>query len=724
MGLKKWILFIFCVIVFNAQAQDYTVKVKSTEVKIKLDGILEEEWATAELVNGFKQSKPYDSLKSKSITEVKILSDKNFLYIAAICYDTFPGNYIVQSLKRDFSFPRTDAFGVFIDPFQDGSNGFSFAVNPYGSQREGLIAFGGKFGVSTSWDNKWFSAVKKYEDKWVVEMAIPFKTIRYKEGSLEWNINFARNNQKINETSTWYPVPRNFNVAHLAYMGKLKWESSPQKQGVNIVVIPYVLGAYNQNSLKSTEKGKFNAGFDAKIGINPSLNLDLTVNPDFAQVEVDRQVTNLDRFELFFPEKRQFFLENQDLFSNMGTRGFQPFFSRRVGLQPDSNGTQQQVPIILGARLSGKINKNLRIGVLDVQTGNNSAKNTPQNYAMIVAQQKVWKRSTVSAFVVNRQAFDTNRFEVIKKDFNTVTGLNFQYRSPDGKWSSTLIASRSLEYKVKRSGWFGLASLDYDTKNIIARFNTQSVGDGYRADVGFFRRKGIIRFNPYFQYKFYPKSSKINWIGPGLEYEGFTKVNYKLIEANSYAFVEMKLLNTSFFKVSFADKFIELRRAFDPSGKRSVSIPVGTQISFKNLKLEYQTDERRLFFFDGESVFGEYFNGKRFNIKASFRYRIMPYVNLSVLYSYNKIDLPTSFSSSEFNLISPKIELTLKDNLFFTTFIQVNDQIKNINLNARLQWRFKPVSDVFLVYTDNYFPEDFGHKNRAIILKINYWLNL
>lgn len=712
-------------VVFLGFSQDKSINIHKVNTQLKVDGVLDEaEWQGAEIAKNFVQSKPFDSLSAVSITEVKVVANDDFLYIGAVCYDTFPGEYIVQSLKRDFSFPRTDAFGVFLDPFQDGINGFSFAVNPYGAQREGLVAFGGIYGVSTSWDNKWYSSVKRHNDKWVVEMAIPFKTIRFNKENLNWRINFARNNQKVNETSTWFPVPRNFNVAHLAYMGDLKWDALPDKQGANLAVIPYVLGGVSRDNIKKETDYKGNIGFDAKIGVTEALNLDLTVNPDFSQVEVDQQVTNLDRFELRFPEKRQFFLENQDLFSDMGTANYQPFFSRRVGILPNSNGVQQQVPILFGARLSGKVTNKLRIGVFNAQTGESSEfKTAPQNYGMIVAQQKIWKRSTISAFAVNRQGFDSTDFSVTKGDFNTVGGLNFQYRSGDGKWASSVIGQRSFEKENKEDGWFGMAAAYYDTRNIKASVEHQYVGEGFRADAGFFRRIGVLRTKPFFEYKYYPKSKIINYIGPGLQYEGYNKVNYERVEGTSSAFVEVIQLNTAKWRLSGKDNYIQLQRSFDPSGKRTKPLAIGTEVRFKNARLEYQSDERKLLFFDGEVNAGEYYIGHRFNVKGSLRYRIMPYANFSVLYSYNKINLPSAYNSSEFNLISPKIEVTLRNNVFVTTFMQFNDQIDNVNLNARIQWRFKPVSDVFLVYTDNYFPEDFAQKNRALVLKITYWLN-
>src|SRR5690606_22699283 len=266
--------------------------------------------------------------------------DKN-LYLFVTNFHGLPGPYMVESLRRDFTFGKNDNFLLFMDTFDDQTNGFSFGANAAGAQWDGLMYEGGK--VDLSWDNKWNSSVKQDDEKWVFEAAIPFKTIRYKKGITKWGINFSRLDLKTTEKSSWTPVPRQFPTASLAYTGNLIWDAPPPEAGSNISVIPYVLGGASKRYVSQVPNSfeylneelptsyQKEIGVDAKIAITSSLNLDLTVNPDFSQVEVDRQVTNLDRFELFFPERRQFFLENADLFANFGYSTIRPFFSRRIG---------------------------------------------------------------------------------------------------------------------------------------------------------------------------------------------------------------------------------------------------------------------------------------------------------------------------------------------------------------------------------------------------------
>ena len=288
-------------------AQDVRMmRIKKAEGKITLDGDLREpDWRAADVGKNFQQTFPFDSSLAQTHTEVMLTYDDNNLYVGAVCYDPIEGKHVIQSLKRDFSFPVSDAFGIFIDPFDDGANGFSFAVNPLGVQREGTLENGGGFGVATAWDNRWFSEVKIENGKWIVEMKIPFKSIRYKSDISEWGINFARNDLKQNESSTWSWVQRGQNVANLAFTGKLIWDAPPKKAGSNVSLIPYGIVGVNQDYQGENEtKVPWNLGMDAKIAVTSSLNLDLTIRPDFSQVEVDRQVTNLSRFSLFFPEQR------------------------------------------------------------------------------------------------------------------------------------------------------------------------------------------------------------------------------------------------------------------------------------------------------------------------------------------------------------------------------------------------------------------------------------
>jgi hypothetical protein len=340
--------------------QDYKIHVGKISDRIKLDGVIDEkDWLQAESASNFFMVLPYDTGQCVAKSEVKMLRDEKAFYLAVTFHDTLPGKRPVESFRRDFTFANNDNFLVFIDPFNDQTTGYSFGVNAVGAMWDGTMSSGSLSNLT--WDSKWEVKTKNYPDRWTAEFRIPFKSVRYKRDLDHWNIQFSRLDLKLNEKSAWAPVPRQFATASLAYAGRLIWETPPPKSGLKLSLIPYLYGSVSRNFEKQQATSyRHDFGIDAKLGISSSLNLDLTYNPDFSQAEVDDQVINLERFELYFPEKRQFFLENSDLFGNFGTASVSPFFSRRIGLD---------APVNWGARLSGRINKDWRIGMMDMQTG-------------------------------------------------------------------------------------------------------------------------------------------------------------------------------------------------------------------------------------------------------------------------------------------------------------------------------------------------------------------
>ncbi|MEL6652947.1 MAG: DUF5916 domain-containing protein [Bacteroidota bacterium] len=346
------------------------LQIKSIDEKVLIDGNLDEGfWESLPRTSPFINKWPVDSGYADSQTEVRMAYDQEFVYIAAVCQDG--PEYVIQSLKRDTDFFDSDGFSVVIDPVGRKTNGFFFGVNALGAQSEGLVGATMDEGdFNFDWDNRWYSAVQNYEDHWVVEIAIPFKTLRYEAGNKRWGINFIRNDIKRNRYSTWSYVPLNFMGIDMGYLGDLHWDQDPPVAKGNVSIIPYAIGGMSKDYEEGTDLATtYNAGLDAKVALSPSLNLDLTVNPDFSQVDVDEQVTNLERFNLFFPEKRNFFLENSDLFSSFGIPPTRPFFSRQIGLELLPDGQPVPIPILFGARLTGNLTDKLRIGILDVQTG-------------------------------------------------------------------------------------------------------------------------------------------------------------------------------------------------------------------------------------------------------------------------------------------------------------------------------------------------------------------
>jgi len=722
--------------VLGFSQENKSILIKKANAKIVLDGELNEaDWLTADKADNFQMSYPVDTLKAKTLTEVLVTYDDENIYIAAICYDNLPDKkYTIQSLKRDFSFPVSDAFAVFIDPFDDKVNGFSFSVNPYGVQREGLVQSGGGFGVTTSWDNKWFSEVKQHGDKWIVEMKIPFKTIRFNHNLNSWGINFARNDLKRNETSTWNPVPQQYNVASLAFTGKLNWDEKPNKAGTNISFIPYTIGSYDKNYLSKDENIKFNGGFDAKIAVTSSLNLDITVNPDFSQVEVDRQITNLSRFSLFFPERRQFFIENSDLFSDFGFRQIRPFFSRRIGLK---NG--KQVPIIGGARLSGKLNKNWRLGLMNMQTEGVEFKDDeitikPENFTVAAIQRKIGKRSSLDFIMVNRQGFDNK--EINYSDYNRIAGLQYNLRSANNKLQGKTFFNKSFTPTINEDDYTHASWLMLNNKNITAHWNHEYVGKNHYADVGFIPRisqyntetgevvrSSYWRFEPSINYRFFSKSDKVISYSPGVYWSGYYNKDFQITENKYIAMNAIKFTNQAFLGIKLIRDEALLNFPTDITFTNNTPIDSG-YYNYHHIFSEFHSTNLKRFKYIIKADYGEYFIGNKLTLDGEISYRIQPWGKFGISVTENQIWMPNNYSNPSILLVGPKLEFSFTKKAFFTTFIQYNTQIDNVNINARFQYRFKPMSDLFIVYTDNYNSPNMNIKNRALVVKLVYWINL
>lgn len=706
-------------------AQQPNIYLKRATDKITIDGVLDEQsWYRGEPADSFWQYFPSDSTRANLQTEIFMTYDNEYLYVAAKCYSK-NREYITPSLKRDYRAGGNDNLSLMFDTYDDQTNAFLFGMNPFGVRREALIANGGLRlnDFSTSWDNEWYGESKIYDTYWTCELAIPFKTLRFKDGAKRWAFNSYRFDTQINERSTWVRIPRNQWIFNLAFMGKMHWEEAPPKSGNNVILIPYATGNYSQDFENKTEQPySYNFGGDAKIGITSSLNLDLTANPDFSQVEVDQQVTDLNRFEIFFPERRQFFLENADLFSNFGARRIKPFFSRRIGIAADTTGTNFQNPIYFGARLSGKLDKNWRIGLMNMQTGVNGTQNVPAlNYTVAAVQRKVFTRSNVGAIFVNQQAFNEDSTDY--DSYNRVFGLDYNLASRDNVWTGKFFYMQSLSpnSEADYNGAFGL-HVNYQVNRWRAEMTYHRVGDGFDAQVGFVPRTNLHRISPELERYFYPRNNIFNQHSIRLDVETTVQPDIGVTDNTVDLAWQFEFANSSRMSAFATHDYIYLIDEFDPSGLDSVLLATGSEFTYWRGGLSYSSDRRKKVFFSVDASTGQYFGGTRTSLNGNATLQFTPFGFVGLDYSYNYIQLPDI--KSTLILLGPRIDVTFTKSLFLTTFIQYNNQTDNININARLQWRFKPVSDFFLVYTDNYYASDYRRKQRALVAKFTYWLNM
>ncbi|PZV86229.1 carbohydrate binding protein with CBM9 domain [Algoriphagus aquaeductus] len=701
---------------------------------ITLDGILDEPiWIDSKGWNGnFRQYFPSDTSKSHVSTRVKVAFDESNLYIAAVMENNGPRNYVSTSLRRDFRGEQNDAIVFVLDTFNDKTNAFQFGVNPYGVQREGLVSNGGTRSedLSLAWDNKWFSESKIFENHWQVEVIIPLSTIRFNEGTQNWNVNFYRIDSHYGERSTWSPIPRNIPIISTAFLRKLIFEEPLMKKGSsNISVIPYVAGRTSRNFLEGTQENLTPAiGGDAKIGIGPALNLDLTFNPDFSQVEVDQQVTNLDRFEIFFPERRQFFLENADLFESFGQMRSRPFFSRRIGVDIDSaTGQNVQSKIIYGARISGKLNENLRIGAMNMQTATDeSAGIVGKNFTVLALQKKVFTRSNIGLIYVNKESLALDEFRQLfdPTAYNRLLGVDYNLNSANGKWTGKVFYHRTFESVEVDKPYSFNAYLLFTDIHWNWSLSIQDVGKSFNPQVGFVPRVDFKRINPDLAYLFYPQSKLINRHGPKLEFEGYWNETLGTTDRDINLGYIVRFNSLAELEVTQRNRYVYLFGNFDPTRTGGEPLAAGTDYTFRNFLVDYRSNPRNMFNLQLLGEFGQYFTGNIQRVTTQTGIRLGYLANISMNFNYARIRMPKPQNDADLILVGPRIDLTFTKNLFWTTFIQYNNQIDNLNINTRLQWRYAPVSDFFLVYTDNYFPGDFMPKQRSLVFKLNYWLNL
>lgn len=708
------------------------IHLNRTDQPLVLDGKLDEAfWSEGQGAKDFWQYFPLDSVYNEVKTEIFMAYDDDNLYIGAICY-SIGTDYIVPSMRRDYRAGGNDNLTFLIDPFQDRTNAFVFGMNPLGVMREALVSNGGRNprdDWDSSWDNKWNGESYIGEGYWSCELSIPFSTLRFKEGETIWNFNAYRFDTQSNTRSSWNRIPQNQIITSLAFMEKMVWEEPLKKPGKNISIIPYLTGGYNQNFEENEAANyDFNVGGDAKVAITPGLNLDLTFNPDFSQVEVDRQVINLDRFEVFFPERRQFFLENADLFGRFGESRINPFFSRRIGSArvEDEFGDEFTVsnPILYGARLSGKLDNNWRLGLLNMQTAAESEYDLPSyNFTVAALQRKVFSRSNIGVVFVNKQALGSTDSSELYQPYNRVLGFDYNIASSDNRWLGKVFYHQAFTPYDGDEQFSHGARLEYRVRKFSFEWQHQYVGEEFDAEVGFVPRKNIFSISPEARLFFYP-GGKLNDHGPGLETTVFWKPGFGKSDHQVELYWNGNFRNTSRLRLTLQNQYTYLFNSFDPTRSDSEKLPAETAYNYWSFRASYNTDRRKALNFRFEPQFGQFFNGYRTTLRGSINYRYQPFGEIALSYNYSFIDLPAPYATTSLFLIGPRIDFTFNKNIFLTAFMQYNSQSGNFNLNTRFQWRFAPVSDFFLVYTDNYDTENFNVKTRGVVAKLTYWLNL
>lgn len=714
-------------------AQDPTVEVYRTNEKIVIDGqALESDWNLARPASGFWQWRPTDSIQGRKQTIFKVLIDDQNLYFL-VRAETNGNNFTVPSLKRDFQTFGADYLTFLFDTFNDATNAFSFAVNPYGAKADGLIS-GGNANYRTdrnySWDAKWEAETKIYDGYYLAELKIPLSAFLYKSNAKYWRFNLYRRNNQQNEHTTWARIPQNLTIGNLAFMGELRFPEPLKESRTPYALIPYVNAITSQDFVENTSNSKALVGGDIKIPIGNALNIDLTFNPDFSQVEVDDQIVNLTRFEISLPEKRQFFTQNSDLFSDFGeSRDAIPFFSRRIGVARDLEGNTIENRIIAGIRLSGKINNDLRIGFLNMLTDEDLKNEIPSNLnTVFTLRQKVFDRSNISFLFIDRSAVKDYEFVDESEQWNRLLGLEYNLASSDSKWTGRAFLHKSFTPEAGPEDLSAGINLRRNTLQHSFGIGGVYGGEDFQSDLGFYRRKGFLKISPSYTYRIYPKKEKI--INYEFRQNAFfvykPSDNFLLTDRWFISNLSIRYLNQTNLSMRVANRKEYLFNSFDPTRSgNGEPLPAERYFQFTDAEISYRSDGRKLFSFDSQISYGGFYNGTKFSVENEINWRSQPIFNAGININYNQIRLPKPYSSANLWLINPKLEFTFSKTLFWTTYVQFSSQSQNLGINSRLQWRFAPLSDLYLVYNDNYFTRDvFSPRYRSFNIKFTYWLNI
>ena len=718
-----------CLYFCDAQTKSFHVKYISET--ITLDGVLDEiSWSQAESATNFWQYFPSDSVHAKQQAAIKMLFDDTNLYVG-MKVNSIGNKFVVPSLRRDFRAGGSDNITLLFDTFNDGTNAFIFGTNPEGVKREMLLSGGGGElrGFNGAWDTKWKSKTIKHADYYIVEWIIPFSAFKYREGETKWRFNSYHFDTQDNERNTWINIPQNQFIFNLAFMGDMIFEKPLGKSKSPISLIPYVNGLVGKDYEIDESNSDFKFGGDAKMTIGNSLNLDLTVNPDFSQVEVDQQVTNLTRFEVNLPERRQFFIENSDLFNDFGSnRDASPFFSRRIGIAENLEGDNIENDIIAGVRLSGKVTDDLRIGILSMQTAEDKTNDiATTNNAVLTAQYKLFSRSNISFMFINKQATQDKDFIADADQYNRVFGVDYRLASKDNTWNGKYYFHKSFSPNVDSKDISTGMSTSYNSRNYEVRLSGLYVGDNFRSDLGFIRRTDIFKVDPKFKRNFWPK-------GGALQRHSFEVVPIFIwrpeldFENSDYTIIsrwEGSFKNNSNIGFEMNNRYIHLYETFDPTGTDdAIPLPIG-DYTYTSFNANYRSDQRKVFSYRVNPSYGKFFNGEKLSLRANLNYRIQPYFSTSIQVNYDNIKLPNPYPDAKLWLIGPRIDITFNKSLFWATFLQYSSQQDNFSVNTRVQWRFAPLSDLFVVYNDNYFTDNtFAPRVRSLNVKLTYWLNI
>jgi hypothetical protein len=693
-------------------------------------------WQLATPVNTFWQEQPEEGAPASERTEVRILFTNDTLYIGVVCYDNDPDSIIVSDARRDAELEETDSFRIIFDTYKDLQNGFVFGTNPAGIEYDGQVtnegqgggglAFGAQMtgaggGFNLNWDGAWRVRTRMSEIGWTAEFAIPFRTLRFPSSPKQsWGVNFQRNIRRRNERAYWAAIPRQYDLYRVSLAGTLAGLETPVLRTLRAT--PYALGNVLTSGEKpAPSKTSGDIGIDLKYSLTPSLTLDGTVNTDFAQVEVDDQQVNLDRFNLFFPEKRPFFLENAGFFSVGNPGEVDLFFSRRIGI----SSTGQPIPILAGGRVSGKAGR-FNVGLLNMQTDEVEGLAPSNNFSVVRVSRDLPNRSSIGALLVNRQGMgqlSTGR------DYNRTYAIDGRLGIRQNTAISSFLARTDSPDAVApttgpgREDAFNVRSRT-NLERVDVNLGYQEVGDRFNPEVGFLTRRGYRKGDAFVMTRFRPADflglhevrphvlSRHYWGLDDLHETGFTHIDSHYQWKNGYE------VHTG---VNLTQEGVRAPFEIYPG----VFVPPG---SYNNVEanMVFFTNQGAPVSLNVTTFTGGFFSGNRRTVNTRLRMRLGETLNTEVSYQVNDVDLPTGDFRA--NLWRTSVSYSFTTRAFLQALIQYNDQADLWSMNMRFGLLQAANTGLFVVYTDTRGLYDLVERpertDRSFIIKFSRMFDL
>ncbi|MBI3550051.1 MAG: carbohydrate binding family 9 domain-containing protein [Elusimicrobia bacterium] len=658
---------------------------------IVIDGALSEPaWGTAEPATDFIQTEPDLGRAPSERTEIRVLYDAENLYIGIRAFDSAPSQINARELARDGDFANDDKVEILLDTNHDLRNAYRFAVNPLGTQQDALVTDEGR-DINVSWNARWTSEALIDEKGWTAEIAIPLMSLRFRDNPRIWGFNASRRVRRKAEESLWTSWQRSFGLERVSQAGELSGLEQLKRRPV-FEIKPYATGGWRNGLGRIGGPGFLFGGFGtmgievARIGITPSLTSEFTVNPDFGQIEADQQVVNLSRFPVFFPEKRDFFLENAGVFV-FGVQGAnQAFFTRRMGLTPAG----QPVPINFGAKVAGKTGP-FEVGLFQVQSrqiGDQSeGAGVPQeDFTVARVKYDLYDRSYVGVIAGNRQGGPTA--------YNRIGGVDGQYSVSD-YWQLKGFLMGSDTPMVRSSVLSGRVDSRYE--NDLFRFLTayEDIGSHFNPEIGFVERTGIRQYFGQAAYKPIP-----SWLPIVKQFEFETQEEYFQDRAGNLATSQTELTMDTQFRNS-SDVLVRpieyvtdvLPEPFEI--RPGIVIPDG-RYHFNRPRVSVSSDASRRIVITAGEKWGGFYGGERYETTGTASLRPNAHLRVSLEESYNRVTLPQGRFTT--NLLATRTSYNFSRKWLSDLFIQVNTAAQLSSVNARLRYLFRPNSDLYLIY--------------------------